>query len=115
MAIARRQQVGDGIAGDPEQSGMAERHKSGIADEHAQAERKDGVQKNLAGDIDVIASRNLIRDGRERGEREAKCNAAARHGACRPNRPCGRRIRTSNIGRNSTKYASSGMSAWPKL
>src|ERR1700688_685323 len=87
-----------GIAGDAEEPGVAERDKAGIADEHIEAEREDGVDQDLADDVDVIAVDDPQRHGSKRYEPEPKRDRSA-HGACLPNNPCGRTSRTSNIGR----------------
>ena len=119
MAVAGLQHVAGGIGRDAEQAGMAERDQAGITDQHVQPEREDGVEQNLAGDVDVINARHPMRHRDERDESNRKCDEArahdAIHGTNLPNKPCGRNSSTSNIGRNSTKYASSGSIAWPKL
>ena len=61
MAVTGGEQIGGDISGDAEQPGMAERNQAGIADQHVEPEREDGVEQDLARDIDVIdfaASRN---------------------------------------------------------
>ena len=103
MAKSKLQHVADDVSGDAEQPGMAERHKPGIANQNVQAEGEDREEKDLAGDIDVINAAHPIGQGAERHERDAKCEDARAHGTCLPNRPCGRRISTSSMGRNKTK------------
>src|SRR6516162_1714077 len=115
MAVAGREHVGDAIAGEAEQSGMPERYQPCIANKYAQAQRENGIEQDLARNIDIISARHLVRDHCERNQCQAESEVAGYHGTWRPNRPCGRNTRTSSMGRKRTKYASSGSSAWPKL
>ena len=115
MSEAELQHVADCIGGHAEQPGVAQRNQAGVAHEHVQPERKDRVEQDLAGDVDVIDAGHPVRQGCERHERNAECKETSAHGTCLPKRPCGRSSRTSSIGKKRTKYASSGRSAWPKL
>src|SRR6516164_3541375 len=54
MPVSRREQVGDDVSGNAEQSGMTKRHQSGIADQNVEPEREYCIEQNLTGDIDVI-------------------------------------------------------------
>src|SRR2546423_13999731 len=102
-----------GISGDAEQPGMAERDKSGIADQHVEPERKHRVQQDLRRDICVIAVADPERHRRE--ENEPGGERKTLHGAARPNRPCGRNTSTTSIGRKSTTKASPGNHPRPKM
>ena len=105
VAEAGGQHVAGGIGRDAEQAGMAERHQAGITDQNVQAQREDGVEQDLARHVDVIDAAHPLRHCRQqqRTRRRARCGALHDHGTCLPNRPCGRKISTSSIGRNSTK------------
>ena len=54
MAVAGSKQISDDISGDAEQAGMAERHQTGVTDEHVKPQREHRVEQHLARDIDVI-------------------------------------------------------------
>ena len=107
MAKPHREQIGGGIGGDAEQAGVTERDEAAVADQDVQAEREDGVEQDLARHVDVIDARHPIGQGDQRdeghGEGDVRARRDAAHGTCLPNRPCGRKISTSSIGRNSTK------------
>src|SRR5262249_5116974 len=111
MTESELQHVAGCISGYAEKTSMTERNQTGVPHQHVQRERKDRVEENLAGDIDVINACHPIRQGYNRDERNAKGENATVHGTCLPKRPCGRSSRTSNIGKKRTKYASSGSSA----
>src|SRR3974390_1170988 len=115
MPVTELQHVAGGIGRDAEQPGMAERHQPAIADQHVQAEREDGIEQDLAGDVDVIDAEHPVGQREQRHECDAEGDEARAHGTCLPNRPWGRNSSTSSMGMNRTKYASSGSSAWPKL
>ena len=115
MAEAKLQHVADRVGGHTEKAGVAKRNQAGVSHQHIQPEREDGVEQDLAGDIDVIDAGHPVRQSCERCEGDGNSERARAHGTCLPNRPCGRKSRTSSIGKKRTKYASSGRSAWPKL
>src|SRR5712692_7020715 len=77
---------------------MAERDEPGIAHEHVEPKCKDGVDQNLADDVDVVAVDDPQRHGDERQKRERERDPPS-HGACLPNRPCGRMSKMTSIGR----------------
>ena len=63
VAEAELQHVAGGIGGHAEQAGMAKRNQPGVADEHVQPERKDRVEENLAGDVDVVDAGHPVAAG----------------------------------------------------
>ena len=111
MAGAGGEQVSHGVSRDAEQSGMAERDQSGIADQNIQPQREHGIEQNLTRDIDVIDFADRIGHCGQRqdgdGDGDAAGGRGAEHdGAHRiwpPNRPCGRNTKTNTIGRNRMK------------
>src|SRR5262249_49780606 len=115
MANGELQHVAGCISGHAEKTGMTERNQTGVAHQHVQRERKDRVEENLAGDIDVINACHPIRQGYKRDERNAKGENATAHGTCLPKRPCGRSSRTSNNRKKKKKKQNTGGSARPKL
>src|SRR5260221_329672 len=84
--------------GERMKTGMAERDEPGIAHEHVETKREDGVDQDLADDVDVVAVDDPQRHGDERQKRKSERDPP-RHGACLPNRPCGRTSKMSSIGR----------------
>ena len=103
VAKAQLQHVAGRVGRDAEKAGMAERHQPAVAGQHVQPERKDGIEQDLARDVDVVNASHPIRQRDKHHERDKKGEDALAHGTCLPNRPCGRSSRTSNIGRNRTK------------
>ncbi len=109
LAVACGDQQDAGIAGDAEIAGMAERDHAAIAQHHVDREREQGVDQHLRRHVDV----ELVADDPRHCEQEQRADGdrnhlrvpggLAAHSCTRPNRPCGRKTRTSTIGRNSTK------------
>ena len=62
---------------------MAERHQSGIADQDIEPERENGIEQNLARDVDVIDFTDRKRHGDKgenggtKGESDGKAAASA--------------------------------------
>ena len=103
MACAELQSIGGGIGGDAEQRGVAKRDQPGVTGENVQAEREHGVEQDLAGDVDVIIAAQPVWQSDEHEQRDRQGDDTPAHGTNLPNRPCGRKISTSSMGRNSTK------------
>ena len=101
------QQIGDDIGGNTEQSGMAERHQSGITNQNIEPEREYRIEQNLTRDIHVIHFFDRVRHHRQPNDRDCDGNSPRdveiRHRIWPPNRPCGRNTKTSTIGRNRMK------------
>jgi hypothetical protein len=90
-----------GIGGKAEEPCMAERNETGVADQHVEPQRENGIEQDLRGDVDIIAVGDPERQGRQRDYSQCQ-DEPSQSVAARPKRPCGRNTRTISIGRNST-------------
>src|SRR5262249_38268313 len=101
------------IGRDAEEPRVSEGHQPRVAREHVHAESEDGIQQDLARDVDVEGPAHPPWHRHQQYERGG--DGEPLHAAARPKSPCGRRTSTTSMGRNSTTYASSGNTACPKL
>src|SRR5207244_9289213 len=92
--------LGGGVSGNAEEPGVAEGDEPGMPGEHVHAESEDGVQEDLARDVDVVGAADP--EGKRGEDHESDDGGEAPHSACRPNRPCGRTTSTMSMGRNRT-------------
>ena len=54
MTKSELQHVASRIRGHAKQAGMTKRNQSGVSHQYIQPEREDGVEQDLAGDVDVV-------------------------------------------------------------
>ena len=101
MAVPAVQEAGRRVGRDAEEPGVAQADEAGVAHQHVDPEREDGVEEDLAADVDVEGAAGPERQcgqGQQRGDEGEALHPAAG----RPKRPWGRTTRTRSMGRNST-------------
>ena len=103
LAGAGVEQQHGGVAGQPDERGVAERHHAAIAEQQVHAHGEQRVDEDLAREVEVelVADHERHRDQGGRDDKED--DGAALHDCTRPNRPCGMNTSTSTIGRNRMK------------
>src|SRR5271166_3678480 len=89
---------GDAIGRDAAKRALGERHQAGLADQQIDAEGKDGGDQYLAAEIGVVGARAQRQEQRKE---DGEDDEIPSHAATRPNKPRGRRARTTTIGRKT--------------
>ena len=100
VAVAAGHDLGARVGRDTEQPGVAQADQARVARQHVHAEREDGVEEDLARDVDVVGAAHPQRQ-RDEGH-EGRAEGKRFHAAGRPNNPWGRTTSTISMGRNST-------------
>src|SRR5690606_36076083 len=115
-----RRPVDDDVRRDPENRAVTERYTAGVAGEHVDRHGEQCEYQHLVGETQLVR-RDEGRQGAENGgqhddegqRRMPNGSDRRRHQAALPNKPRGRKARSTAIGPKMTKYASSGNRTWP--
>ena len=100
--LVLRAEDADGVRGDPEVGGVAERGEPGVAEEHVEAHREDRDDHRLRQERERVRGQERGDATGQRQRRHAREHLAV-EGHARPKSPVGLRARMSAIGANSVK------------